>query len=78
MAAEALDLPDLHTTEGKLAQLRHKVDEAGHAGSAKAVDAQHARGKQTARERIDSLLDEGSFVETDAPGAAPLDGVRHR
>ncbi len=66
MAAEPLELPDLHTTGGKLAQLRHKVDEAGHAGSAKAVDAQHARGKQTARERIESLLDEGSFVETDA------------
>jgi propionyl-CoA/long-chain acyl-CoA carboxylase carboxyl transferase subunit len=59
-------LPDLHTTSGKLAQLRHKVDEAVHAGSAKAVDAQHKRGKMTARERIAGLLDEGSFVETDA------------
>jgi len=27
------------------------------------IDQQHARGKQTARERIDSLLDEGTFVE---------------
>jgi propionyl-CoA carboxylase beta chain len=60
------ELPDLHTTAGKLAQLQHKVDEAVHAGSAKAVEAQHARGKLTARERIDQLLDEGSFVELDA------------
>ncbi len=61
-----MDVPDLHTTAGKLAQLHHKVDEAVHAGSAKAVDAQHKRGKMTARERIEALLDEGSFVETDA------------
>ena len=59
-------LPDLHTTAGKLAQLRHKADLATHAGSSKAVDAQHARGKQTARERVEQLLDPGSFVETDA------------
>ena len=29
------------------------------------IDAQHKRGKLTARERIDVLLDGGSFVETD-------------
>src|SRR5690606_236836 len=38
---------------------------AVHAGSARAVEKQHARGKKTARERIDMLLDEGSFVEVD-------------
>jgi propionyl-CoA carboxylase beta chain len=32
-------------------------------GNAEAVDRQHARGKLTARERIDLLLDPGSFVE---------------
>ena len=31
-----------------------------------AVERQHAKGRQTARERIDQLLDEGSFVELDA------------
>ena len=36
-----------------------------HAGSARAVEKQHARGKKTARERIDLLLDPGSFVELD-------------
>jgi len=56
---------DLHTTAGKLAQLRHKVDEAVHAGSARAVEAQHKRGKLTARERVESFLDDGTFVELD-------------
>jgi propionyl-CoA carboxylase beta chain len=56
---------DIHTTAGKLADLRHRLDEAVHAGSARAVEQQHARGKLTARERIEGLLDEGSFVELD-------------
>ncbi|MGH3411875.1 MAG: acyl-CoA carboxylase subunit beta, partial [Marmoricola sp.] len=41
------------------------MEEAVHAGSAKAVEKQHARGKKTARERIKMLFDEGSFVELD-------------
>ncbi len=57
---------DLHTTAGKLADLRRRNDEAVHAGSARAVERQHAKGKRTARERIDALLDPGSFTETDA------------
>ncbi|MEU4237883.1 acyl-CoA carboxylase subunit beta [Actinoplanes sp. NPDC026619] len=62
---------DIHTTAGKLADLERRTDEAVHAGSARAVEKQHARGKKTARERIELLLDEGSFVE--------LDGLaRHR
>lgn len=56
---------DLHTTAGKLADLQGRLDEAVHAGSARAVEKQHARGKKTARERIAMLLDEGSFVEFD-------------
>jgi propionyl-CoA carboxylase beta chain len=59
-------VPDLHTTAGKLAQLGHKVDEALHAGSAAAVDKRHAEGRMTARERVEALLDPGSFVELDA------------
>lgn len=55
-----------HTTAGKLADLGHRLDEAIHAGSAKAVERQHAKGKNTARERIEMLLDPGSFVEFDA------------
>jgi propionyl-CoA carboxylase beta chain len=34
-------------------------------GGAKRVDAQHAKGKLTARERVELLVDEGSFVELD-------------
>ncbi len=58
--------PDIHTTAGRLADLGRRMDEAVHAGSARAVERQHAKGKRTARERIDALLDPGSFTETDA------------
>src|ERR671936_451761 len=57
--------PDFHSTAGKLADLNRRFDEAVHAGSARAVEKQHAKGKMTARERIDLLLDPGSFVQLD-------------
>jgi propionyl-CoA carboxylase beta chain len=60
-----MDEVDIHTTAGKLADLQRRVEEAVHAGSAAAVERQHARGKQTARERIDMLLDKDSFIELD-------------
>jgi propionyl-CoA carboxylase beta chain len=56
---------DIHTSAGKSADLTRRIDEAVHAGSARAVEKQHARGKKTARERIELLLDEGSFTELD-------------
>jgi propionyl-CoA carboxylase beta chain len=56
---------DTTTTEGKLKDLKRRVAEVAHAGSERAVEKQHARGKKTARERIELLLDEGSFVEMD-------------
>jgi propionyl-CoA carboxylase beta chain len=59
------DGPDLHTTAGKLADLDRRRYEAVHAGAARQVERQHAKGKMTARERIDALLDEGSFIEFD-------------
>lgn len=62
---QQLTQPEIHTTAGRLAGLARRTDEAVHAGSARAVEKQHARGKQTARERIDLLLDPGSFVELD-------------
>jgi propionyl-CoA carboxylase beta chain len=58
--------PDVHTTAGKLANLMRRNDEKVHAGSTRAVEKQHAKGKNTARERIAALLDEDSFVELDA------------
>ena len=57
--------PDLHTTAGKLADLLRRKKEAVHAGSAHAAARQHAKGRKTARERIDLLLDAGSFIELD-------------
>jgi acetyl-CoA carboxylase carboxyltransferase component len=49
----------------RLAQLAERREAALHAGSPHAVERQHAKGKMTARERIDYLLDEGSFSELD-------------
>ena len=57
--------PDLHTTSGKIEDLRNRVEEAIHGGSARAVEKQHAKGKLTARERIDLLVDTDSFTEID-------------
>ena len=56
---------DPHTTAGKLAGLNRRIDDAVHAGSERAVEKQHAKGKLTARERLAMLLDEGSFAEFD-------------
>jgi propionyl-CoA carboxylase beta chain len=56
---------DLSTTAGKLKDLKRRVYEVAHAGSERAVEKQHARGKKTARERIELLLDEGTFIEMD-------------
>ncbi len=47
----------------RLGDLAARREEALHAGSPEAVERQHAKGKMTARERIDYLLDEGSFEE---------------
>lgn len=62
---EVPDDIDVHTTAGKLADLKRRVAEVAHAGSERAVEKQHARGKKTARERLEMLLDEGSFIEMD-------------
>ena len=59
------------TNEEKLTQLRELRDAAIHHGSEAAVEKQHAKGKYTARERIEKLLDPGSFQELDTY-------VRHR
>jgi propionyl-CoA carboxylase beta chain len=56
---------DPHTTAGKLADLTRRYDEAVHAGSERAVEKQHEKGKKTARERVEALLDVGSFIELD-------------
>lgn len=55
---------DIHTTAGKIADLQSRRDEAAGRRQA-AVDKQHAKGKLTAMERIERLLDEGSFQQID-------------
>lgn len=50
--------------EEKYAILASKNAEALEGGGKKRQDAQHSKGKLTARERIDLLLDKGSFQET--------------
>ncbi|MCC9175160.1 acyl-CoA carboxylase subunit beta [Arthrobacter sp. zg-Y179] len=56
----------LHTTAGKIAEFRRRQALAAMPSGEAAVEKQHARGKHTARERIDLLVDAGSFVEFDA------------
>jgi len=53
-------------TADNIIKLRGLKDEAKQGGGASAVEKQHAKGKMTARERIDALLDQGSFQELDA------------
>ena len=60
-----------HTTQEKLEQLARLREEAVHQGDPKAVERQRERGKLLARERLEKLLDPGSFVELDR-------FVRHR
>ena len=48
-----------------LAELHERRESARLGGGQKRIDSQHAKGKLTARERIDLLLDEGSFEEYD-------------
>src|SRR6266705_1500656 len=49
----------------KLAQLRERERRAEAGGGAARIEKQHAAGKMTARDRIDFLLDEGTFQEFD-------------
>ncbi len=52
-------------TEERIEELRRLREEALHAGSRRAIDRQHELGKLTARERLELLLDQGSFQEID-------------
>jgi len=53
-------------TKAKKEMLRKLREESLLGGGQDRIDAQHAKGKMTARERIDALLDKGSFRELDA------------
>jgi acetyl-CoA carboxylase carboxyltransferase component len=54
-----------HPMTQRLAELADRREQALHAGSEKQVQRQHEKGKMTARERIEYLLDDGSFQELD-------------
>ena len=54
------------TTEERLRDLRNRKAQSEAGGGQARVDTQHNRGKLTARERIEILLDDGSFQEIDA------------
>ncbi len=54
-----------HPLSERIEELRQRREEALHAGSERAVQRQYDKGKMLARERIDHLLDEGSFNELD-------------
>lgn len=47
-------------------ELRQRVEKARLGGGHEAIKKQHERGKMTARERLEFLLDEDTFVELDA------------
>jgi len=55
----------MSSNQEKIRELIDKREEAKLGGGLKRIDSQHAKGKMTARERIDMLLDEGSFEEYD-------------
>jgi len=53
------------TMEERVEELRRKKAEAEKGGGVDRIEAQHDRGKKTARERIDYFLDDGTFNEVD-------------
>jgi len=63
--------PQARTTADRISELKTRYHEAVTASGEAAAEKQHAKGKKSARERIDELLDKGSFVELD-------EYVRHR
>ena len=54
------------TVDEKREELRQKREDASQGGGTRRIEAQHKRGKLSARERIAALLDEGSFEEIGA------------
>ncbi len=53
------------TIQEKIQDLKARQEKVKQGGGAKRVEKQHASGKLTARERVEKLLDPGSFVELD-------------
>src|SRR5881394_1686583 len=56
----------VNSTAARLTELHTLREQAMQGGGPKRIEQQHAKGKLTARERLDLLLDEGSFTELDS------------
>ena len=56
----------MKTADERLGELRRRKAQSEAGGGSQRIDAQHNRGKMTARERLEMLLDDGSFQEVDA------------
>ena len=54
-----------NSQQGRIAELRRRSEEAEAGGGPERREREHKAGKLTARERINLLLDEGSFEELD-------------
>src|SRR2546429_4347020 len=65
MASESEPGVQASTTRDKIEHLRELREQARLGGGPRRIEAQHAKGKLTARERLDLLLDPGTFVEID-------------
>jgi propionyl-CoA carboxylase beta chain len=65
MANEMTRGIDAATTHEKIEHLRELREQARAGGGERRIESQHAKGKLTARERLDLLLDADSFVEID-------------
>ncbi|MCS5538125.1 MAG: hypothetical protein NZ770_08460, partial [Candidatus Poseidoniaceae archaeon] len=57
---------NMESTKERLEDLRRRKARSQAGGGQQRVDAQHNKGKMTARERLEYMLDEGSFQEFDA------------
>ena len=66
MAIKQEPSPPGGSAEERLDDLRQRKQAAAQGGGAERIEAQHKRGKLTARERLAVLLDEGTFEEIDA------------
>jgi acetyl-CoA/propionyl-CoA carboxylase carboxyl transferase subunit len=65
------------TLDPKIEHLRELKAQARLGGGQERIDKQHKAGKLTARERLDLLLDEGSFRELDvSPNGQPASATK--
>src|SRR4029079_16571394 len=64
-SADTVAVMSEHSMSERIEQLQKRKEEALHAGSERSVERKRARGRLLARERIEYLLDPGSFHELD-------------